>query len=85
MDERWDSISCFEYLLTWKDDVMLGLLDGSRKGFEPERMAEVRACCAYMAENELYPFDVSADNLALYKQVVKCHRDILCISCCNTK
>lgn len=77
MDDRWDSMSCFEYLLTWKDDVMLGALEGTQKGFEPDRMREVRQCCAYMAENELYPFDLSVDDTALYKQVVKYHRDLL--------
>ena len=77
MDDRWDSMSCFSYLLTWRDDVMLGALDGSRKGFEPARMQEVRACCAYMAENGLYPFDVSADDRALYKQVVTYYRELL--------
>lgn len=77
MDEQWDPVSAFEYLLQWKNDVLLSRLEGGPTGFEPERMAEVRACCAYMAAEELYPFDVAADDRALYKQVVQYHRDLL--------
>lgn len=77
MKEQWDSVSTFEYLLQWKDDVMLGRLEGGPTGFEPERMAQVRACCAYMAEEGLYSFDVTTDDRSLYKQVVQYHRDLL--------
>ena len=55
-----NNTEAFEFLLSWKDDVLMNCLSGRRdKAFDPQAMQKVRAACAVLAEDGTYPFDLS--------------------------
>ena len=55
-----NNTEAFEFLLSWKDDVLMNCLSGRRdKAFDPQAMQKVRAACAVLAEDGTYPFDRS--------------------------
>ena len=42
-----NNTEAFEFLLSWKDDVLMNCLSGRRdKAFDPQAMQKVRAACA---------------------------------------
>ena len=47
-----NNTEAFEFLLSWKDDVLMNCLSGRRdKAFDPQAMQKVRAACAVLAED----------------------------------
>ena len=68
----------FEFLLSWKDDVLMNCLSGRRdKAFDPQAMQKVRAACAVLAEDGTYPFDLSVTDPEIYRQVSAWFTDLL--------
>ena len=52
-----NNTEAFEFLLSWKDDVLMNCLSGRRdKAFDPQAMQKVRAACAVLAvtDPEIY-------------------------------
>ena len=65
-----NNTEAFEFLLSWKDDVLMNCLSGRRdKAFDPQAMQKVRAACAVLAEDGTYPFDLSVTDPEIYRQV----------------
>lgn len=61
-----NNTEAFEFLLSWKDDVLMNWRD---KAFDPQAMQKVRAACAVLAEDGTYPFDLSVTDPEIYRQV----------------
>ena len=73
-----NNTEAFEFLLSWKDDVLMNCLSGQRdKAFDPQDMQKVRAACAVLAEDGTYPFDLSVTDPEIYRQVSAWFTDLL--------
>ena len=73
-----NNTEAFEFLLSWKDDVLMNCLSGRRdKAFDPQAMQKVRATCAVLAEDGTYPFDLSVTDPEIYRQVSAWFTDLL--------
>ena len=47
-----NNTEAFEFLLSWKDDVLMNCLSGRRdKAFDPQAMQKVRAACAVQSRS----------------------------------
>ena len=78
-EEFWkEQHRSIEFLLSWKDDVLMNCLSGRRdKAFDPQAMQKVRAACAVLAEDGTYPFDLSVTDPEIYRQVSAWFTDLL--------
>lgn len=73
-----NNTEAFEFLLSWKDGVLMNCLSGRRdKAFDPQAMQKVRAACAVLAEDGTYPFDLSVTDPEIYRQVNAWFTDLL--------
>lgn len=73
-----NNTEAFEFLLSWKDDVLMNCLSGRRdKAFDPQAMQKVRAACAVLAEDGTDPFDLSVTDPEIYRQVSAWFTDLL--------
>ena len=65
-----NNTEAFEFLLSWKDDVLMNCLSGRRdKAFDPQAMQK--------AEDGTYPFDLSVTDPEIYRQVSAWFTDLL--------
>ena len=63
-----NNTEAFEFLLSWKDDVLMNCLSGRRdKAFDPQAMQKVRAACAVL----------SVTDPEIYRQVSAWFTDLL--------
>ena len=61
-----NNTEAFEFLLSWKDDVLMNCLSGRRdKAFDPQAM------------DGTYPFDLSVTDPEIYRQVSAWFTDLL--------
>lgn len=73
-----NNTEAFEFLLSWKDDVLMNCLSGRRdKAFDPQAMQKVRAACVVLAEDGTYPFNLSVTDPEIYRQVSAWFTDLL--------
>ena len=68
----------FEFLLSWKDDVLMNCLSGRRdKAFDPQAMQKVRAACAVLAEDGGGRGDLSVTDPEIFRHVSAWCTDLL--------